>query len=73
MSKNKFLKVWALGGYYDLATPFYSAEWFFNHVFVNDETEKNFQFTHYPCGHMIYMQEECLAQFRKDAEKWYAK
>ena len=73
MSKNKFLKVWVLGGYYDLATPFYSAEWFFNHVFVNDETEKNFQFTHYPCGHMIYMQEECLAQFRKDAEKWYAK
>lgn len=73
MSKNRFLKVWALGGYYDLATPFFSAEWFFDHVFINEETAKNFQFTHYPCGHMIYMQEDCLAQFRREAEAWYAK
>ena len=71
MSKNKFLKVWVLAGYYDLATPFYAAEWFFDHVFVNEETEENLQFTYYPCGHMIYMQENCLASFRQEAEKWF--
>ena len=73
MSKNRFLKVWVLCGYYDLATPFYSAEWAFDHVFVNDDREANLQFTYYPSGHMIYMHEPSLAQFRKDAEKWYQK
>ena len=71
LSKNKFLKVWVLCGYYDLATPFSNAEWFFNHVFVNSDREANIQFTYYPSGHMIYMHEASLAQFRKDAEKWY--
>ena len=71
MSKNRFLKVWVLCGYYDLATPFYAAEWGFNHVFVNDDRETNLQFTYYPSGHMIYMHEPSLAQFRKDAEKWF--
>ena len=27
MSKNPFLKVWVLCGYYDAATPSYAAEW----------------------------------------------
>lgn len=71
LSKNKFLKVWVLCGYYDMATPFFSAEWFFNHVFVNSERASNIQFTYYPSGHMIYMHEPSLAQFRKEAEKWY--
>ena len=71
MNTNRFLKVWVLGGYYDLATPFFSSEWCFDHVFINKEHEKNLQFTHYPSGHMIYLNEPCLAQFRKEAEQWY--
>ena len=71
MSKNRFLKIWVLCGYYDLATPFFSAEWDFNHVFVNDDREASLQFTYYPSGHMIYMYEPALAQFRKEAEAWY--
>ena len=27
MSKNPKMKVWVLCGYYDLATPFFAAEW----------------------------------------------
>ncbi len=71
MSKNRFLKVWVLCGYYDLATPFYAAEWEFNHIFINDSREANLQFTYYPSGHMIYMYEPALAQFHEEAEKWY--
>lgn len=71
MNKNRFLKVWVLGGYYDLATPFFSSEWTFDHVFINSEHERNLQFSHYPSGHMIYLNESCLAQFRKEAEEWY--
>ena len=71
LSKNKFLKVWVLCGYYDLATPFFNAEWCFNHVFVNSDREANIQFTYYPSGHMIYMHGDSLARFRKEAEEWY--
>lgn len=71
MSKNRFLKVWVLCGYYDMATPFFAAEWVYDHVFINRDYEKNLQFTYYPSGHMIYMHEPSLAEFREQAEQWY--
>ena len=71
MSKNRFLKLWVLCGYYDMATPFYAAEWTYDHVFLQDEALKNLQFTYYPSGHMIYMHEPSLAKFRGEAEVWY--
>ena len=73
ISKNPFLKVWVLCGYYDAATPFYSAEWVFRHVFLDEAHSGNLSFTYYPCGHMIYMEKESFDKFRKDAETWYKK
>ena len=71
MSDNPFLKVWVLCSYYDGATPFYAAEWAYNHVFLNEEIEKNLSFTYYPSGHMFYVDKASFDKFRKDAEKWY--
>jgi len=71
MSRNRFLKLWVLCGYYDLATPFFPAEWVYDHVFLKPESRENLTFTYYPCGHMIYMHHPSLEQFRKDAERWY--
>ena len=71
MSKNPFLKVWVLCGYYDGATPFYSAEWVYNHVFLSEDREANLQFTYYPSGHMFYMEKSSFDKFRQDAEKWF--
>lgn len=71
MSKNKFLKIWVQCGYYDLATPFFATEWGFNHVFINQDAEERLKFSHYQSGHMFYMHEPSLKQFREEAEKWY--
>ena len=71
ISKNPFLKIWVLCGYYDGATPFYSVEYTFNHLFLNDKLKDQLSFTYYPCGHMIYMEKESFDQFRKDAENWF--
>lgn len=71
MSKNPFLKIWVLCGYYDAATPFYAAETVYNHVFLSDDRQDNLQFTYYPSGHMIYMEKDSFDKFRKDAEDWY--
>ena len=71
MTKNSFLKVWVLCGYYDGATPFYGAEWVFDHVFLSEDQLDNLSFTYYPSGHMIYLDQTAFDQFRKDAENWF--
>lgn len=71
MSRNQYLKWWVLGGYYDLATPYYAAEWVYNHVLLDAETRENLTFTLYPSGHMIYMHEPSLARFHREATAWY--
>ena len=72
MSKNPFLKVWVLCGYYDGATPFYAAEWVYNHVSINDSLQDNLSFTYYPSDHMIYLNEDSLGQLHQEAEVWYS-
>ena len=71
LSGNPNLKIWVLCGYYDLATPFYAAEWTYAHIFLNDENKDSISFTHYPSGHMFYLEKNSFDQFRKDAEKWF--
>ena len=71
MSENKFLKVWVICGYYDLATPFSAAEWVYNHVFLNDDISKNLQFSYYESGHMFYMHLPSLVRFQQEAAAWY--
>ena len=71
MSANQFLKVWVICGYYDLATPFYGAEWVYSHLFLNEKLEKNLSFKYYPSGHMFYLLDAGLQAFRKDAESWF--
>ena len=71
MSKNSYLRVWVLCGYYDLATPFSSAEYVYSHLFLSADRQENLQFTYYPSGHMFYLDGSSFDQFRADAEMWY--
>ena len=71
ISKNTYLKVWVLGGYYDGATQFYANEWTFGRVFLSEERKENVTFSYYPCGHMICLEKESLDLFRRDAEAWF--
>ncbi len=73
LSDNDFLKIWVLCGYYDGATPFYEAEWVYNHVFLNAQNQDQISFTYYPSGHMIYMEKTSFDKFRQDAEEWFLK
>ena len=72
ISKNKFLKVWEVCGYYDLATPFFANEWIINHLFLDDEHKAQVHFSHYASGHMFYLNKESQAAFHEEAESWYA-
>ncbi len=71
MLKNNRLKTWVLCGYYDLATPFFAAEWIYSHVFLEGPQKENLKLTYYPSGHMMYMHKPSLKKFREQAKNFY--
>ncbi len=71
MVRNKFMKVWVLNGYYDMATPFFASEYVFDHLQLDESLKKNIWLTYYEAGHMMYLHKKSLEKFRKDAENFY--
>ncbi len=71
MSVNPFLKVRVLCGYFDLATPYFAADYTFNTMGLRPEQRKNVNFTYYEAGHMMYIHKPSLIQIKKDADKMY--
>lgn len=71
MAKNPYLKVWVGAGYYDLATPYFAAEYTVAHMGLKPEQRKNVNFTYFEAGHMMYIHKESLIKLKKDADKFY--
>lgn len=71
MTKNPYLKVFVMAGYYDLATPYFAAEYTFNHMMLRPELKKNIQWSYFDAGHMMYIHKESLVKMKKDIDKFY--
>lgn len=71
MSVNPYLKVWVLCGYYDLATPYFAADYTFSTMGLRPEQKNNVTFTYYEAGHMLYIHKPSLIQVKADADKLY--
>ena len=57
MKMNPLLKVQMNGGYFDLATPYFAAEYELAHLPVPADIAKNIEIRLYPAGHMVYAHE----------------
>ncbi|MGH8217096.1 MAG: S10 family peptidase [Steroidobacteraceae bacterium] len=66
MKTNPRLKVMQFGGYYDLATPFYAAEYEMHQLGLPPSVQKNIVFAHFHTGHMVYVSPEALAKLHDD-------
>jgi carboxypeptidase C (cathepsin A) len=66
MTYNPYLKVFVANGYYDLGTPYFAAEYTFNHLGLDEETRKNITMEYYDAGHMMYIHIPSLKQMKKD-------
>jgi carboxypeptidase C (cathepsin A) len=62
MKTNPRLKVMVNGGYYDLATPFFAAQYEDKHLPIPQSLAKNIEYAWYESGHMVYVREESLKQ-----------
>jgi carboxypeptidase C (cathepsin A) len=59
-----------LNGYYDMATPFFGAEFDANHMLLNEPLQRNVAFRYYQSGHMVYLNPEALGQMHDDVAVW---
>jgi carboxypeptidase C (cathepsin A) len=58
MLQNPHLRVEFFSGYFDLATPFFSADYTINRMNLSPETKSNVTHLYFPSGHMIYHHRE---------------
>jgi carboxypeptidase C (cathepsin A) len=66
MKTNPNLKVLLLGGYFDVATPYFEGVYEMQHLPIPQKLQANISYHYYPSGHMIYAHEESLKKLHAD-------
>ncbi len=66
LSKDPHLKVWVIGGFYDLAVSYFGTDYALRQMNLDPAIAPNIHATNYEGGHMFYTQEAPLKQFKAD-------
>ena len=72
MAKNPYMKIFVAQGYYDMATPFYAAEYTVSAMNLDPTLRRNISFGYYESGHMMYIEKNSLAKLKSDASAFIA-
>ena len=73
MAKNPYMKVFLAQGYYDMATPFYAAEYTVSAMNLDPQLRRNVSFVYYEAGHMMYIEKNSLKKLKDDAASFIQK
>ncbi len=65
-ARNPYMKVYVAFGYYDMATPYFAADYTLNHMNLSPAMHAAIQRGYYEAGHMMYIDVKSLAQLKKD-------
>ncbi len=71
MVEDPNLRVFSANGYYDLATPYLATIYTLQHLDLDPETQSHITYGFYEAGHMIYLENTILKQYKQDLAKWY--
>jgi carboxypeptidase C (cathepsin A) len=63
---NPFLKVLVVEGFYDLATPYYQAEYTMHELNLPAASQKQISYARYWSGHMPYLEQKMHAKMQRD-------
>ncbi len=73
MAKNPYMKIFVACGYYDMATPFFAAEYTVSAMNLDPDLRKNIFFNYYEAGHMMYIEKTSLRKLKEDAAAFIQK
>jgi len=72
MAKNPYMRIFIACGYYDMATPFYAAEYTVSALNLDPSLRKNISFQYYESGHMVYIEKNSLKKLHDDVSSFIA-
>jgi carboxypeptidase C (cathepsin A) len=70
MAVNEHLRVFIAAGRYDLATPYFAADYTVRHMWLGDQ-KANITMKYYEAGHMIYTHLDACKKLYRDAKDFY--
>ncbi len=66
MTQNPFLRVFVAKGYYDLATPFFAADYTLDHLGLDPTLRSHLSSANYEAGHMMYAHTPSRVKLKAD-------
>ncbi len=66
MTQNPNLRVFVAKGYYDLATPFFAADYVTDHLGLEPHLRPNISGDYFEAGHMFYLHKPSLDKLKRD-------
>lgn len=70
--QNPSLRVFVGSGDFDLATPYFAADWTFDHLNLDAAARSRITRTRYRAGHMMYIQQDSAKRLREELGRFYA-
>ena len=72
MTQNPFLHVYVAKGYYDLATPFFAAEYTMDHLGLDPSLRGHLTGGYFEAGHMMYVHQPSLIKLKQELKEFMA-